>query len=153
MQIDFLVNQPQFLQPLAIWHHAMWGALNPQATLAGRIERLQQHIGTPAIPTTVVAFADDTVYGSASLVKNDLTTHPDLTPFLASVYVGEAFRRRGIASALVERVMMEARTLGVAKLYLITPDQQRLYGRLGWVEEQVVPYRGEDVTLMSVAFA
>lgn len=150
MEIDFLVNHPRFITPLAIWQHAMWGNLNPNATLAGRIERLQSHTGQPAIPTTVVAFAGDTPYGSASLVKNDLTTRPDLSPFLASVYVGEAFRGRGVASALVQRVMAEAKTLGVEKLYLITPDQQRLYSRLGWEEEETIAYRGEDVSLMSV---
>ncbi|MCB0128992.1 MAG: GNAT family N-acetyltransferase [Caldilineaceae bacterium] len=149
MQIDFLTNHPQFIPALAAWHHAMWGELDPEATLQSRIARLKSHTGQPAIPTTVVAFEDGTLLGSASLVKNDLRTHPHLTPFLASVYVGESFRRRGIASALVERVMAEAKGLGVATLYLITPDQQRLYQRLGWQAQEVVPYRGEDVTLMA----
>ena len=83
-------------------------------------------------------------------MKNDLRTHPHLTPFLASVYVGTEFRRRGIASALVQRIVDDAKSLEVEKLYLITPDQQRLYARLNWVAEEVLPYRGEDVTLMSI---
>jgi len=150
MQIDYLSNHPVFIPALAAWQHAMWGKLAPGSTVAQRVERLTNHVGKPAIPTTVVAFDGETVFGSASLVQNDLMSHPHLTPFLASVYVGESFRRQGIASALVERIIADARRLGVGKLYLITPDQQALYARLGWQEEEVVHYRGERDTLMSI---
>jgi len=129
----------------------MWGELNPGSTVEQRVTRLTSHVGQPAIPTTLVAFENDTVLGSASLVQNDLMSHPHLTPFMASVYVGEPYRRRGVASALVEQMVTAAGQLGVAKLYLITPDQQALYARLGWGAEEVVDYRGERVTLMSIS--
>lgn len=153
MQIDYLVNHQQFIPALAAWHHAMWGALNPGSSLERRIAHLTSHIGQPAIPMTLVAFAGETVLGSASLVQNDLTTHPHLSPFLASVYVGEPYRGQGIASALVARIGEETKKLGIEKLYLITPDQQSLYARLGWGEEEVVDYRGERDTLMSIVVA
>lgn len=152
MQIDFLANHPTHIPQLAAWHHAMWGHLDPSATLQGRIERLTSHTGCPAIPTTVIAFDGETLFGSASLVENDLRTHPQLSPFLASVYVAEPYRRRGIAAALVQRIRQETAGIGVEKLYLITPDQQALYGRLGWQRLEEVPYRGETVTLMSTNF-
>ncbi|MCB0110587.1 MAG: GNAT family N-acetyltransferase [Caldilineaceae bacterium] len=151
MQIDYLANHPHFIPTLAAWHHAMWGALAPGSTVEQRIARLTGHVGRPAIPTTLVAFEDATVFGSASLVPNDLTTHSHLTPFLASVYVGEPYRKRGIASSLVRQMVAAAGELGVAKVYLITPDQQALYRKLGWQDEKVVDYRGERVTLMSIA--
>jgi len=150
MQIDYLANHPHFISTLAAWHHAMWGALAPGSTVEQRIARLTGHVGRPAIPTTLVAFDKTTVFGSASLVQNDLTTHPHLTPFLASVYVGEPYRRQGIASALVRQMVTEAGKLGVAKVYLITPDQQALYRKLGWQDEGIVNYRGEQVTLMFI---
>ncbi len=148
MEIDFLANHPNHIPLLAGWHYAMWGHLDPTATLQGRIARLTGHIGCPAIPTTLIAFEGKTLFGSASMVENDLRTYPHLSPFLASVYVAEPYRRRGIASALVQRVMAEVQAMGIAKLYLITPDQQALYGRLGWQRLQEVPYRGKEVTLM-----
>ncbi len=150
MQFDFLGNQPQFIPTLAQWQHAMWGHLTAGATVQARIERLANHAGEAAIPTTVVAFADASALGSASLVQNDLSSHPHLGPFLASVYVDPPHRRRGIASALVTQITAAARQLNVATLYLITPDQQSLYARLGWQPLKNLPYRGEDVTLMSV---
>ncbi len=148
MEIDFLANHPNHIPTLASWHIAMWGHLDPTATVQGRIERLTSHVGCPAIPTTLIAFDGETLFGSTSLVENDLRTYPHLSPFLASVYVAEPYRRRGIASALVQRIMAEAQAMGIAKLYLITPDQQPLYSRLGWQRLQEVPYRGEEVTLM-----
>lgn len=150
MQIDFLANHPHFIPTLAAWHQGMWGHLDATVTLADRLARLTSHTGCPAIPTTVVAFAAGDPMGSASIVVNDLRTHPHLTPFLASVYVAEPFRRRGIAAALVQRIMQEAWEMGVERLYLITPDQQALYGRLGWQRLEEVTYRGETDTLMMV---
>jgi predicted N-acetyltransferase YhbS len=153
MQIDFLANHPHYIPLLATWHHAMWGVLDPTATLQGRIARLTSHVGCPAIPTTLIAFDGATLLGSASVVENDLRSYPHLSPFLASVYVAEAYRRRGVASALVRRVMAEAQGMGLAKIYLITPDQQALYGRLGWQRLEEVHYRGETVTLMVASLA
>lgn len=150
MQLDFLANHPHHIPTLAAWHHAMWGPLDPKVTLQDRIARLASHTGCPAIPTTVIALAGEALLGSASIVVNDLRTRPHLTPFLASVYVAEPYRRRGIASALVQRIMQEAWSMGVAQLYLITPDQQALYGRLGWQRLEEVEYRGERDTLMMV---
>ncbi len=153
MNIAYLTDYPQHIPTLAAWHHAQWGHLNPGATADGRAERLRQQIVRTGIPTTLIAVEDDAVLGSASLVENDLDTHPHLMPFLASVYVAPAYRKRGIASALVQRIMDETKQLGLPLLYLITPDQQRLYGRLGWSELEEVAYRGETVTLMAVTCA
>lgn len=153
MNIVYLADYPQHIPTLAAWHHAQWGHLNPGSTAEGRAERLSQQILHTGIPTTLIAVEDDTMLGSASLVKNDLDTHPALVPFLASVYVAPAYRGRGIASALVQRIMDETRQLGLPTLYLITPDQQRLYGRLGWTALEQVNYRGESVTLMTVTCA
>lgn len=150
MNIAYLADYLQYIPTLADWHHAQWGHLNPGTDVAWRACQLALHTGRPGIPTTLIALDGVTLLGSASLVMNDLTTHPHLTPFLASVYVAPPFRRQGIASALVRRVMAAAQELGVAELYLITPDQQRLYASLGWQTRQQVEYRGEVDTLMAI---
>ena len=69
--------------------------------------------------------------GSASLIAQDMDTRPELSPWLASVYVAAEHRRQGIGSALVRRVAQEAAALGVETLYLFTPDQEHFYARLG----------------------
>ncbi|MEZ4866891.1 MAG: GNAT family N-acetyltransferase [Caldilineaceae bacterium] len=153
MQLAYLADHPLHLPTLAVWHYAQWGHLNAGETLQGRIERLRQHVGKPAIPTTVIALEGELLLGSASVVGNDLRTHPHLSPFLASVYVAPEFRRRGIASALVREIMHLAHQLAFPTLYLITPDQQRLYASLGWAAQEEVEYRGEWVTVMTADLA
>lgn len=153
MNIAYLADYPQYIPTLAAWHHAMWSHLNPGDTEAERAERLRLHTGRPGIPTTLIALEGETLLGSASLVQNDLTSQPQLTPFLASVYVAPAYRKQGIASALVRRMRDEVTQLGLPQFYLITPDQQQLYAQLGWRELEQVSYRGELVTLMMVTCA
>ena len=153
MHIAYLTDHPQHIPMLATWHHAQWGHLNPGDTEQARVKRLRHHTGRPGIPTTLIAVEGDTLLGSASIIEKDLATHPHLTPFLASVYVAPAYRGQGIASTLVSRMIDESRQMGAAQLYLITPDQQRLYARLGWSPLEQVHYRGEWVTLMAVPCA
>jgi GNAT superfamily N-acetyltransferase len=59
------------------------------------------------------------------------------------------FRRRGIASALCSVVADKARALGFTRFFLFTPDQDRLYARLGWQPLERVPWHGIDAVLMA----
>ena len=149
MQIHYIADKPEHIPQLAQWHHNFWGHLNLQSSAAKRIESLHRQNQKGVIPVTFVAVEEGEPLGSASLVVNDLSTHPHLTPWLASVYVAEPHRRRGIGGDLVRRVMQEADALGVETLYLITPDQQRFYAGLGWQAWMPVDYRGERVTIMT----
>lgn len=152
MEIAYLADQLHFLDQLAAWHHAQWGHLSPEATVEKRLQQLIREAGRRSVPAVFVAFDGEQILGSASLVVSDLRTRPALTPWLASVYVAADFRQRGIGSALVTHVMAEAQAIGVETLYLITPDQQSFYARLGWSPQEEIDYRGERVTLMSVSF-
>ena len=136
---------------LARWHHDTWHHFSPDKSLKQRIQNLAKS-RPRQIPATYVVVEGDRALGSASLVKSDLSTRPELTPWLASVYVDEQHRKCGIGTAAVQRVMEEARALGVEKLYLITPDQQSFYARMGWKKLEDVHYRDEEVTIMTFAF-
>jgi N-acetylglutamate synthase-like GNAT family acetyltransferase len=60
---------------------------------------------------------------------------------LRSLAVRPDCRRRGIARQLVERVVAQARRLGVTELYLLTTDAQGYFARLGFaaVERNAAP--------------
>lgn len=148
MKIDFLADHPEFVDELARAHHAVWGGLHPDETLEQRKARLLSKCGRGGVPSVVVAHLDGALLGSASLIESDMSTRPDLTPWLASVYVLAPHRERGVGSALVTRIEAEAAAAGVARLYLYTPDRMSFYARLGWVAEERVAYLGEDVTVM-----
>lgn len=134
---------------VAEWTYGAWGHLSPAMDRAAwRIETCE-NAGPAGVPSTFVARWDNRPVGTASLVAHDMAVRPALTPWLASVYVRSDARGHGIASALVGHVEREARDAGLAQLYLYTPDQQRLYARLGWQPIEDTTYRGEHVTLMT----
>lgn len=150
MDIVDLKTVPHFLPTLAAWHHCEWAYLNPGRTLEQRIDEMQDELRDALVPSTWVAVGDGVAMGSASIRYEDMDTHPELTPWLASVFVAPEFRRRGIAAKLVERVMSEAQRGDIETLYLFTPDQARLYGSLGWEVIAEEMYRGSTVMLMKV---
>ena len=132
VRIDYLGDHPEYIPTIARWHQLQWGYLDPDRTLEDRIAELRTHLAPRSIPTTFVAVDEEMPVGCVSLIPHDLDTQPPLTPWLASLYVAPRHRRRGVGSALVQRVVEEARLLDIATLYLFTPDQDRFYARRGW---------------------
>ncbi len=84
----------------------------------------------------------------ASIFVQDMSTRPDLTPWLAGVFVAPDQRGKGIGSALVQAIEAKALELGISRLYLFTPDKQHFYARLGWSPLEWTDYRTERVLIM-----
>jgi len=149
MQLDYLADHQEFLPTLADWHHQEWGHLRPADSVEARVERLRAESGHKQIPTTVIAFRNSTLLGSAMLIAHDMDTRMELSPWLASVFVAPESRRQGIGAALVRRIVEEAGALGVVRLYLYTTSKQSFYSRLGWSFVERASYHGADVIIMS----
>lgn len=146
--IEHLERHRDAVPMVAMWAQKQWGHLAPEVTLEQRTALFAQRATAGRIPEMLVAVADGQVVGMASIVANDLSTRPDLTPWMASVYVIPGLRGRGIGSLLVQAILNEARQMGLTRLYLITPDKMAFYARLGWREMEWVAYRGEMVMVM-----
>ena len=131
MRIEYLADHVFHLPRLAEWHFAEFGYLNPANTLERYVERLTAALQKSDLPTAFIALDDGSLLGSASLVRQTIT-HPQLSPWLSSVYVDPQHRGRGIASALVGRVERAAAGIGFDRIYLFTPSSEKLYGSLGW---------------------
>ncbi|WP_254508521.1 GNAT family N-acetyltransferase [Anatilimnocola floriformis] len=151
-ELHYLAERSGHIPTLAAWHYAQWGELNPANDVAARIARLQTHLQQQAIPTTFVACDGEELLGSAALVASDLDIRPELTPWLASVFVAPAVRQRGVGTLLVQRVMQEARTLGVPRLYLFTLDREKFYASLGWRLMERAIYRDKEIAIMAFEF-
>ena len=148
-EITYLPRDPELVRTIAGWHQDTWGQLTGRG-LETRIEEFREQLESREIPLTVVAFAEGRPAGTASLLIHDMDTHPDLSPWLGSVFVPPQFRRRGIGERLCRRVMAEAERLGVGTLYLFTEDRAPFYQRMGWEAFSVETYLGEEVTLMKL---
>ncbi|HDZ48440.1 hypothetical protein LCGC14_0035880 [marine sediment metagenome] len=136
-------------ETVAGWTFESWGHLHPGLTLAQAIARLKAECGQGGVPSIFVAMQGTIPVGTASLIADDMSIRPELTPWLASVFVVPEWRGQGIASSLVQQVEEEALENGIQHFYLYTPDQQALYRRLGWQDVELVEYRGEQVTVMA----
>ena len=134
MEIAHLAGYPHLAPTLAEWHYQQWNRMHANDSVARRLEYLRAASNRLRIPSVLVAVENGNLLGSATLADYDMETRSDLTPWLADVFVPPEFRRRGIASALVCRVVEEAKALDVPHLYLFTtgPWREKLYAGLGW---------------------
>ncbi len=147
MLIVDLKDAPRYLPTLAAWHHSEWAELNPGFSLEQRLDMMQAYLSDYPVPSTYVA-VDTEPMGSAAIIANDMDSHLEWTPWLASVFVAPAYRNRGIGRRLVSYAMDQAKQSGITELYLFTPDRQDFYRRLGWEVLATEHYRGHRVTVM-----
>jgi GNAT superfamily N-acetyltransferase len=149
MRLEFLADRPEFILPVASWIYQEWPE---EFTTVGFDAWLAEFRGTlmrDGIPTTFVATEGPGLLGTASLIASDLPDRPGLSPWLASVYVLPRYRRIGIATALIGRVLAQASWLGMEQIYLQTASRVDFYKRLGWIEREQVEFVGHVVTVMS----
>ena len=142
-----LIDHVAHLPLLARWNVDAWGAATGRS-YDGYVARLNGYLSRNRLPTALIALWDGQPAGTACVNLDDMSTRPRLTPWLANLYVDPAFRRRGIGSALVHAAEDAARAAGHARLYLYTPNQERLYAALGWRVLERAFYDGEDVAVM-----
>ncbi len=148
VSIEFLADHPETIPVLAPWLHEQWGDLSPGSSVPGREAELRAHCNRDQIPLAVIAFINGELTGTAGLVKHDMETRKELSPWLASVFVTPEHRGKGIGTALTERIVQEAGTIGVSVLYLFTPDAEDFYARIGWSVVEYTEYRGQSVVIM-----
>ena len=149
LTIKNLTTCPDVIAILTQWHHQQWHALNPACSLQDRQTKLEEHLHTQTLPQTFVAFVNETVVGSASIVLHDMDTRPDLTPWLASVYIDKPFRHQGIAKALIAQIEQYALQQHIKRLYLFTfPDIEAFYWQQAWQTLEKTTYKNQNIVVM-----
>jgi GNAT superfamily N-acetyltransferase len=130
------------LAPLcAAWSYSEWGCLEDGGRqLHEIVEEYERRAGNPeALPQTWVCLAGGRPAGMISLKQRDHMVEPSVTPWLASLFVHPAFRRRGIARKLCRMTIGEARRRGFTRLYLYTEADPGLYREFGWRPIGILP--------------
>ena len=150
LTLDYLANHPESIPQLADWSYAEWRHLYDQRkmTLPDVVAGLHRRANIVALPLTIVAISDGAVVGTGALLKEDLPTRAQLTPWLAAMFVVPEHRGQGIASAIIARLVDEAQRLALQRLYLWTSSAAPLYARLGWSELEKLEYCGNEITVM-----
>jgi N-acetylglutamate synthase-like GNAT family acetyltransferase len=131
--ISDLRQRPEFFDHVAdrIWR-AWWKADgHPLDYISGR---LRENLNATPIPFALVAHDGGTFLGTTSVIASDLAERPQLSPWVAAVWVEAQARRRGVGAALVDRATLDCFALGVSRAYLCArPQRAGYYERLGWI--------------------
>lgn len=140
--VSNLRDTPHFFDAVAdrIWR-AWW---EPQGFPLSHITGLlQASLTEDAESLCLVAHAGDRFVGTASVIASDLEERPDLTPWVAAVWVDPPFRGTGIGGDIVLRAARAALDSGAKAVHLCAlPGKRAFYERLGWrLDEKDV---GED---------
>jgi GNAT superfamily N-acetyltransferase len=140
-------ERPDLVPVVADWLYEAFSR-NAGYSLENKRAAMAESVSGSPMPRVLVLLAGGEPAGTASLTVADLDLRPDLSPWLASVYVRPEFRGRGIATHLVAAVEQEARSLGVATLWLYTNTAEALYARQGWRIDERFLRRGMPYALM-----
>ena len=142
--ISDLRQRPEFLDTVAdrIWQ-AWWRETGrPIHYISGRLAR--ENLNADPIPFALVAHDGAEFLGTSSVITADLPERPQLTPWVAAVWVEPQARRRGVGAALVDRAARDCFALGIERAYLCARHERSgFYQRLGWtpIERAVGPHR------------
>jgi N-acetylglutamate synthase-like GNAT family acetyltransferase len=141
--ISDLRQRPEFFDVVAdrIWQ-AWWKADGqPLDYISGR---LRENLNAEPVPLALVAHEEATFLGTASVIASDLAERPQLSPWVAAVWVEPQVRRRGVGAALVDHAAQACFGLGIRRVYLCArPQRASFYEGLGWtaIERDVGPHR------------
>jgi GNAT superfamily N-acetyltransferase len=130
--ISDLRQRPEFFNAVAmrIWQ-AWWEAEG--ASLDYISGRLRENMSDTPIPFALVAHDGEAFLGTSSVIASDLAERPQLTPWVAAVWVEEEARGRGVGAALVNRATEDCFALNIGRAYLCArPRMSGFYERLGW---------------------
>lgn len=126
-----ITERPDLLPLVARW---LWQAFGRSegGTLAESEARVAACTAETGPGQSFVLLRDGEPIGTAGFVAHDLDARPDLTPWLAGVYVVPQARGQGHVRVLIPAVEAAARSAGADTLWLYTSKAERIYARAGW---------------------
>ena len=150
MQISDINAVPEWIPLIAQKHFQYWGPLTGADTIEAYIKFLQQALPNIGVPSVLVARTGRELLGSANLVACDCHLHPQLTPWLAQLFVEPQHRGLKIGAALTQAIIERAAELRFARLFLYASGTlPNYYARRGWIKLEEFFYLGKSRTLMA----
>lgn len=148
MKIEYLADHKDVIPILTRWFYREWSYLYPERTEKDFGRLISERVNKDKIPLTLVAFEGDELVGTVCLKTHDMDTKPDLSPWLAGLYVKESWRKKGVGSILVKAIEQKSVELGINHLFLYTPESANFYSTLGWIVRENTDYHNVPVTIM-----
>jgi GNAT superfamily N-acetyltransferase len=143
-----IADRPDLVPTVAQWLWHEWWRDDGESLEATR-SAVAASVSASGPPQTFVLLVNGEPVGTASLVAHDLDERPELTPWLAGVFVIPEARGRGHVMHLIRAVEDACRSAGIGTVWLFTADAERVYARAGWHSVEVIERQGRrPVTLM-----
>ncbi|ARO14184.1 Acetyltransferase, GNAT family protein [Ketogulonicigenium robustum] len=133
LTISPLPSVPQFADVVAARAWAAWWQ-DSEVTLADYRARLEEVFTAPSLPAAWVAHRGDVYCGSVLLIDDDLDSRPDLTPWIAALWVEPAARGAGVAMQLQAIARAAAAQMGFERVFLTAaPSVAPYYHQRGYI--------------------
>jgi GNAT superfamily N-acetyltransferase len=147
LAVTTIAASPHLAEPVARWLWEEWGRKKGRP-FERILARVSSRTARNGLEQCVVLLDDATPAATASLVAEDADSRPDLSPWLASVFVAPAARGRGYGRVVVTAVESAAREAAIPTLWLFTDSAAGLYASLGWRDAGLLEENGKTYALM-----
>ena len=146
-QIVTTVDRPDLIDVAAEW---IWNAFwKKNGYTLEQIRALVISSNAVVGPSQcMLLLVDGVPVGTAGLIRNDLDSRPELTPWLAAMYVRPELRGRGYALELIRAVENAAVLAGYSQVWLYTLVAEGLYLKAGWQSVERFEMEGVQAVLM-----
>ena len=147
--VSRLCDFPSFAPFLAAAHAQEWGHLYANWNQDTALGNFQMEKGITDLPTTwVIHHQSGALVGSVSLLMDDLPGHPDLNPWLASLFVFPEFRSLGLGRILVQKALDVLRYHQFPHAFLFTENKASFFSKFNFCIHSQTKAEGHEVTLM-----
>ncbi len=128
MTIVPLADYPQHQEQVTDW---LWQAFDRHNSRDFFASIVKSSLRQDGLPLTFIALHHHTLVGTVGLWLCDLISRQDLSPWLAALYVDEAYRDQGLGQRLQQHVLEYSRRAGFPALYLYATFSG-YYEKTGW---------------------
>jgi len=95
---------------------------------------LAEIVAATDFPFALVAHQNGEYLGHILGIASDLSSRPDLSPWLAALWVDPTHRRKSVALKLLNAAQEQLSKIGHSKIYLCAIEEKRSYYSMrGWV--------------------
>jgi len=147
--IEPLPRHSHHIPDMSLAFHKEWAHLIPGKSVSDVEQSLRSRTNVDRLPVAFIAVEESGDWiGAVSLKEQDLEGREDLSPWLSSLFVREAFRKHGIGASLVAHACAFAQGLGISELYLYTDRQELFYRKLGWTLVERRTHHPREISIL-----
>jgi predicted N-acetyltransferase YhbS len=155
IEIGNLTVESGLPKTIAALQFSNWGRSTGFSSAAEYEQFLDDAARSRELPAVLVARRGGRFLRSVNLLLHEMTTHPQLSPWLAQLFVIAEERGGGVGSALVRACLARFAQLGFPRVHLYTAAAATLpayYAALGWRTIEEVEYLGKRRAVMAFDF-